>query len=72
VSDKLKPPGDAKRKATPYSPGLSLDDFQRMSEIFRSWIRDEKLKWWIIFAGVGGIVELLHTIWLAARYVFKF
>lgn len=56
----------------PSPSAITLDDFQRMSEIFKSWIKDEKLKWFIIFAGVGGMVELLHTLWLAARFVFKF
>jgi hypothetical protein len=70
--DKPKKPSGPKTRPTAYSPSLTLDDFQKMSEIFKSWIKEEKLKWWIIAAGVGGITELLHTAWLAARYVFKF
>jgi hypothetical protein len=72
MSDNVKSPSVPKRRSTPYSPGYSLDDFQKMSEIFKSWVDDTKLKWWIIAAGVGAILESLHIVWLAARYVFRF
>jgi hypothetical protein len=68
-----------KANATGPSPGLGLDDFQKMSEIFRAWADDSKLKGWIIAAGVGAIIsafgaviETLHIFWLAVRYLKGF
>jgi hypothetical protein len=58
--------------STPYSPGVSMDDIQKMSEIFKSWVDTSNLKWWIIAAGVGAIVETFHIIWLGFRFAFKF
>jgi len=57
---------------TPYSPGLSISDFQKMSEIFKAWADGSNLKWWVIAAGIGAILEGLHILWLAVRYVFRF
>ena len=41
--DKPKKPSGPKTRPTAYSPSLTLDDFQKMSEIFKSWIKEEKL-----------------------------
>jgi hypothetical protein len=78
MSSSGKPAG-AKPKAAPYSPGFSIDDFQKMSEIFKAWADGSNLKWWVIAAGagaiisaVGSIVEILHICWLAFRWLKGF
>jgi hypothetical protein len=74
MSNSSKP--GPKPKPAPYTPGWTPDDVQKMSEIFRSWVDTSKLDRWIIAGSVaaivGAAVELLHTIWLAARFILKF
>jgi len=73
VSDSPKNTVGPRKRRTPYSPtSLSIDDFQKISEIFKAWIDSSNLKWWIIAAGVGAVLEALHIIWLAARYIIRF
>lgn len=47
---------------------LTIDEFLRVKKMFE----DSPLAKWIVLAGIGGLVELIHTLWLAARYVWKF
>ncbi len=65
--------GGARKRGGAYQPPrLTPDEFQRISEIFRSWVDSSNLKWWIIAAGVGAILDALHTVWLAVRYLKGF
>jgi hypothetical protein len=51
---------------------LTLEEFEKFAGIIKKLLSDSGLKWAIIGAGVGGIAETIHLVWLAARYVFKF
>jgi hypothetical protein len=35
-------------------------------------IEGSRLKWWIVAAGLGGLADLLHTVWKALRFAFRF
>lgn len=58
----------------PYSPAprLSAVELGEFAEIFKKLVNDSGLKWWIIAAGIGAIIDAMHTLWLAARWAFKF
>jgi hypothetical protein len=51
---------------------LNIDEIERIKKLFE----DSPLAKYIILAGVFAVLafalELLHTLWLAARYLFKF
>jgi hypothetical protein len=67
------PAGSGARRNRPtYTPALTPDDFERWAKIIKQLVSDSGLKWWIIAAGVGAVVETLHIVWLAARYLLKF
>jgi hypothetical protein len=51
---------------------LTFEEFEKFAGIIKKLLNDSGLKWAIIGAGVGGIAETIHLVWLAARYVFKF
>jgi hypothetical protein len=54
-------------------PRLTPKQFQDLANFFKDYLDDKPLiKWSIVFAGIGGLFEMLHTVWLAARYVFRF
>jgi hypothetical protein len=73
MSDSLKTTTRPKRIGEGYSPArLTPDEFRQLSEIFKAWIDSSNLKWWIIAAGIGAILEGLHIIWLALRYILRF
>jgi hypothetical protein len=46
-------------------PKYGLDEFKN----FREFFDDSGLKWWIMFAGIGGLAELAHVSWEAFVYV---
>lgn len=50
---------------------LTTADLQKIGTLLKRWA-DSPLRWWIIVAGLGAVVELLHIGWLALRYVLKF
>lgn len=43
----------------------ALDEFKNFKEFFE----DSGLKWWIMAAGIGGLAELSHVLWLAFVHV---
>ncbi len=47
---------------------FSVDDLSQLKQV----LNDSGLSKWIIAAGLGAILEGLHIIWLAARYLLKF
>jgi hypothetical protein len=60
---------------TPSRPRPSRFTFQEVEQfanLFAKMIEGSRLKWWIIAAGLGALAELLHILWLALRYVFRF
>ncbi len=54
-----------------YSPAkpskFTLADFQGFKEL----IEASPLKWWVIAAGIGGALDGLHVLWLAARFLYR-
>jgi hypothetical protein len=51
---------------------MTIDDVQQLGRFFKDLIDSSSLKWWIIAAGLGAVIEALHVLWLAARYILKF
>ncbi len=43
-----------------------------MAEFFKRFLESSPLAKWIVLAGVGGLLEVLHTLWLAVRFLAKF
>ena len=44
---------------------MTASEFQELGNWFREYLAEKPLiQWSIILAGVGGLVETLHTIWL--------
>lgn len=63
----------SKRRSAGFNPPseptrFSVDELSQLKKV----LSDSGLSKWIIAAGVGAILEGLHIIWLAARYIFKF
>jgi hypothetical protein len=54
------------------APSLTFSQFQEIAQFFKQYLEESPLRKWIILAGVGGLVELIHTVWLAIRYLAKF
>jgi hypothetical protein len=49
---------------------MTADEFQRLGLFFKELLADSPaIKWSIIAAGVGGLLEALHIAWLAARFL---
>jgi hypothetical protein len=46
---------------------MTIEDVQRMGTFFKELVESSHLKWWIIFAGVGGLCELIRIIIDAVR-----
>ncbi len=54
-------------------PRLTLDQFREYADFFKDLLKENPVvKWSIILAGIGGVFEILHTLWLAARFSFGF
>jgi len=52
------------------APRMTADEFQRLGLFFKELLADSPaIKWSIIAAGVGGLLEALHIAWLAARFL---
>jgi hypothetical protein len=52
---------------------LTTDEFERLANVFKDLLAEQPVvKAAIIFAGIGGVIELIHTLWLAIRYLAKF
>jgi hypothetical protein len=59
-------------KSTVDPTRLTFEEFEKFAGIIKKLLNDSGLKWAIIGAGVGGIAETIHLVWLAARYFLKF
>ncbi len=57
-----------------YSPvRMTMTEFQDIAMFFKRFLAENPvLKVSIIAAGVGGVFETLHCLWLALRYIFRF
>jgi hypothetical protein len=58
-----------------FSPAAKLtwSQYQEIALFFRDFLADKPLiKWSIIAAGVGGLLDTLHVGWLALRFIFRF
>ena len=52
---------------------LTTDEVERLANVFKDLLAEQPLvKAAIIAAGIGGGCEILHTLWLALRYLAKF
>ena len=52
---------------------LTIDEFQQFGHVFKELLAESPaIKWSVYAAGVGGLLETLHIVWLAARWWFKF
>lgn len=54
------------------APRLTADEFQNLAVFFKDLLADSPaIKWAIIAAGIGGALDALHVIWLAARFLLS-
>lgn len=63
------------RKNTSYTPAptrMTIDDVQQLAHLFKDLLDDSPLKWCIIAAGLAAVCDMVHLLWLAARFIFKF
>ena len=51
------------------SKRLTAAEFQELGFFFKQLLENRYLAPWVIAAGVGAILEGLHIVWLAFRYL---
>jgi hypothetical protein len=52
---------------------MSIDDVERIGTFFKRLLADSPaIKWSIIAAGIAGVLESIHILWLALRYIKGF
>jgi hypothetical protein len=62
------------KKAGGYSPAptepgsLTVAQIKELGIFFKDLVESTHLKWFIIFAGIGGLFEAIHLVWLAVRH----
>jgi hypothetical protein len=67
----MSPPNQAGGFSPPAK--LTVDQYKELALFFRDFLADKPvIKWSIILAGFGGLLDGLHVAWLALRYVFRF
>jgi hypothetical protein len=64
-------------KASSYQPvpspkpgKFTVTEVIEFGNFFRQLIESTSLKWWIIAAGVGGLIETVHILWLAGAWSY--
>jgi hypothetical protein len=62
-------------KRRPYEPApapstATFAEFQDLGRFFTELVESSHLKWWIILAGIGGLLEAAHVVWLAFMWVW--
>jgi hypothetical protein len=68
----MSPNGQAGGSFSPPAK-LTFTQYKEMALFFRDFLADKPLiKWSIILAGVGGLLDGMHVIWSAIRYIFRF
>jgi hypothetical protein len=48
---------------------MTIGDVKEMGSFFKQLIDDSSLKKWVVVAGVGAIVEMIHVLWLAGTWL---
>ncbi len=46
--------------------------YKGLANHLKDLLKDSGLKFWIIAAGLGAIVEIVRVVWLAIRFAFSF
>ena len=63
----------ANRRGGGVNPSYTIPQFQKLMEFTKELLAESPfVKASIILAEVCGLVELLHTVWLAIRYLARF
>jgi hypothetical protein len=57
---------------TPKPGKFTVSEMILFGNFFRQLIQSTSLKWWIIAAGIGGVFEVLHILWLAGVWLYWF
>jgi hypothetical protein len=61
------------RARRPTNPSFTFSEFQQMAEFFKDFLAENPLVRYSIYAaGVGGLLEGFHILWLIARYLARF
>jgi hypothetical protein len=65
-----------KKKGRGFEPAddparLTAAEFQELGFIFKRLFESKYLAPWVIAAGIGAILEGLHVVWLAIRYLLR-
>jgi len=55
--------------APPENPQLTLAQLQTIFDFFEKLRGSRRLKWWVIAAGLGAILDGLHVVWLAFSWL---
>ncbi len=48
---------------------MTAAEFQDLGNFFQKLNDSKTLKWWAIAAGIGAVLDGLHVLWLAFRYL---
>ena len=58
-------------KRSQYQPAkITVDEYERLARLFKDLFAEHPMiKWAIYLAGIGGLAETLHVIWLAFKFV---
>ena len=52
---------------------MTTKEFLDIASFFKDYLAENPLiRWSIIAAGAGAVIEALHLGWLAIRYIFRF
>ena len=70
------PAGDLQKSGGGFNPvarprKYSIEEMEAINRFIKGF-ESPWIKWSIIAAGVAGVAEVLHLLWLAARYLGKF
>ena len=64
----MSPNGAAGRGFNP--PRLTVSQYQEIANFFKDYLAEKPLiKWSIVVAGIGGVAEALHTLWLMLVWI---
>jgi hypothetical protein len=58
---------------------LHMEQYREITEMYKDLsnhlkglLKDSGLKFWIVAAGLGAIIEAIRVVWLALRFAFRF
>jgi hypothetical protein len=56
----------------PKSSSIRVDEVERLTKLYKSVFEDQPLiKWSIIAAGFGGLLDGLHVLWLVLKHALE-